>query len=191
VQSDSDSDREKIRKKYNLSDEDNEDPKEKIADLANPVPYDIEHARKVKLMHGPAAKHREMQRRNIYVGGISQNTTKGELHARFTRFGTIEKITLHFRDRGDSYAFIIYDEPEDAMRAIEEGNDDPSYPRLELCFGGRRRFVGGSYVDFDGQGSYLAEKTEKVEPKESENDFDKLLQMALKEKKKEREPEWT
>jgi len=188
---DSDSDREKIRRKCDISDDEDEDPKEKIADLANPVPYDIEHARKVKLMHGPAAKNREMLRRNIYVGGISQNTTKGELHARFTRFGTIEKITLHFRERGDSYAFIIYDEPEDAMRAIEEGNDDPSYPRLELCFGGRRKFVGGSYVDFDGQGSYLAQKTDKVKStKEPENDFDKLLQMALKEKK-EKEPEWT
>ena len=31
---------------------------------------------------------------------------------------------------------------------LVEGNDDPTYPRLELCFGGRRKFVGGSYVDF-------------------------------------------
>lgn len=29
-----------------------------------------------------------------------------------------------------------------------EGNDDPTYPTLDLCFGGRRKFVGGSYVDF-------------------------------------------
>ena len=32
--------------------------------------------------------------------------------------------------------------------SILEGNDDPKYPNLELCFGGRRKFVGGSYVDF-------------------------------------------
>ena len=32
--------------------------------------------------------------------------------------------------------------------SILEGNDDPKYPKLELCFGGRRKFVGGSYVDF-------------------------------------------
>ena len=28
------------------------------------------------------------------------------------------------------------------------GNSDPREPRLDLCFGGRRQFCGGSYVDF-------------------------------------------
>ena len=31
---------------------------------------------------------------------------------------------------------------------ISEGNKDPNYNSLDLCFGGRRKFVGGSYVDF-------------------------------------------
>ena len=32
------------------------------------------------------------------------------------------------------------------------GNSDPTEPQFDLCFGGRRQFCGGSYVDF---GKYL------------------------------------
>jgi len=28
------------------------------------------------------------------------------------------------------------------------GNENPSLPKLDICFGGRRKFCGGSYVDF-------------------------------------------
>ena len=28
------------------------------------------------------------------------------------------------------------------------GNEDSRLPVLDLCFGGRRKFCGGSYVDF-------------------------------------------
>lgn len=28
------------------------------------------------------------------------------------------------------------------------GNEDSSLPVLDICFGGRRKFCGGSYVDF-------------------------------------------
>ena len=46
--------------------------------------------------------------------------------------------------------------------SILEGNDDPKYPKLELCFGGRRKFVGGSYVDFGKNFGW--EKTKKESP---------------------------
>ena len=32
--------------------------------------------------------------------------------------------------------------------SFADGNKDPHYEPLDLCFGGRRKFVGGSYVDF-------------------------------------------
>ncbi|XP_065649680.1 peroxisome proliferator-activated receptor gamma coactivator 1-alpha isoform X2 [Hydra vulgaris] len=180
------------------SDHEVEDINEKLTELSNPVPYDIEHERKLRFLVGKAAKG-DFERRNIYVGGISKDTTKSSLNERFQRFGQIEKITLHFRDKGDNYAFIVYEEPEDAKRAIEEGNDDASYPMLELCFGGRRKFVGGSYVDFDGNNSYLEEKVRRdvsLRCESPEDDFDKLLKMALKEKSvdritRETTPEWT
>jgi len=168
----------------------------KLIELSNPVPYDIEHERKLRFMTGYASKSIG-ERRNIYAGGITEDTTKSELADRFRRFGRITKITLHFRDKGDNYAFIVFEEPDNAMRAIEEGNHDPSFPHLDLCFGGRRKFVGGSYVDFDGNNRYLEESDKgavnnRGEP--PEHDFDKLLKMALTETKKvkrEKEPEWT
>jgi len=177
--------------------EDEEDVKEVLSDLSNPVPYDIEHERKLKFLCGNAKKDKDIERRNIYAGGITREMTKQDLIKRFQRFGMIEKITMHFREKGDSYAFIIFEEPEDAMRAIEEGNDDPKYKHLELCFGGRRRFVGGSYVDFDGNNSYLEEA--ELAPSQTrgepvDDDFDNLLRMAMKQTKKKQTvdpPEWT
>ena len=36
---------------------------------------------------------------------------------------------------------------DDAYEAVERGNDDPSYPRVDLCFGGRRKFCKQKYSD--------------------------------------------
>ena len=35
----------------------------------------------------------------------------------------------------------------DAFAAIEQGNDDTSYPKVDLCFGGRRTFCKEKYAD--------------------------------------------
>lgn len=178
------------------SDCENMDISNKLIELSNPVPYDIEHERKLRFLKGGASKGMG-ERRNIYAGGITEDTTKVQLADRFRRFGKISKITLHFRDKGDNYAFIVFEEPDNAMRAIEEGNDDPSYPHLDLCFGGRRRFVGGSYVDFDGNNRYLEESDKGTVNNRTEaagdDDFDRLLQLAINESKSKRDktPEWS
>ena len=39
------------------------------------------------------------------------------------------------------------------MYIFSGGNEDSRLPVLDLCFGGRRKFCGGSYVDF---GKYFA-----------------------------------
>lgn len=46
------------------------------------------------------------ERRVIYIGQISEGTTKAELRGRFEKYGTIVDISLHFRDRG--YVSIIF-----------------------------------------------------------------------------------
>lgn len=175
------------------SDEENIDISNKLSELSNPVPYDIEHERKLQFLVGKN-NEKYTERRNIYVGGINKFTTKHDLIERFRRFGKIEKTTLHFREKGDNYAFIVFEHPDCAMRAIEEGNDDPAYPRLELCFGGRRKFVGGSYVDFDGNNSYLEESernNRNIRCESPEDDFDSLLRRAAQDiKKRELTPEW-
>lgn len=40
------------------------------------------------------------ERRVIYIGRISEGTTKAELRTRFEKFGTIVDISVHFRERG-------------------------------------------------------------------------------------------
>ena len=40
------------------------------------------------------------ERRVVYVGKISEGTTRADLRQRFEVFGPILEISLHFRDRG-------------------------------------------------------------------------------------------
>ena len=43
---------------------------------------------------------------------------------------------------------------DDAYEAVERGNDDPSYPRVDLCFGGRRKFCKQKYSDLGKEPKY-------------------------------------
>ena len=40
------------------------------------------------------------ERRVVFVGKISENTTRADLRKRFEVFGPIVEISVHFRDRG-------------------------------------------------------------------------------------------
>ena len=52
----------------------------------------------------------------------------------------------------DNYGFVTFDSKKDAFNAIEHGNDDTSYPKVDLCFGGRRAFCKEKYADL---GKYI------------------------------------
>ena len=46
-------------------------------------------------------KQRQVEeRRVVYVGKITEGTTRADLRKRFEVFGPIEEISVHFRDRG-------------------------------------------------------------------------------------------
>ena len=47
----------------------------------------------------------------------------------------------------DNYGFITFNNKNDAFAAIENGNSDPSQPKVDLCFGGRRAFCKEKYAD--------------------------------------------
>ena len=47
----------------------------------------------------------------------------------------------------DNYGFVTFRNKADAFTAIEQGNDDTSYPKVDLCFGGRRAFCKEKYSD--------------------------------------------
>jgi len=93
------------------------------------------------------------ERRVVYVGRIAEGTTRAEIRTRFEVFGPIEEISVHFRDRGDNYGFVTFHSKKDAFAAIEHGNDDTSYPKVDLCFGGRRAFCKEKYADLDSGGA--------------------------------------
>ncbi|CAG0894233.1 unnamed protein product [Darwinula stevensoni] len=94
------------------------------------------------------------ERRVIYVGGVRDGLTRSELRERFAVFGPIEDVSIHFRDYGDNYGFVTFCHCRDAVAAIEHGNDDPTLPRYDITFGGRREFCGKSYADLDAMEEY-------------------------------------
>ena len=59
-------------------------------------------------------------------------------------FKKILKFIFIFRD---NYGFVTFRNKADAFAAIEQGNDDTSYPKVDLCFGGRRTFCKEKYAD--------------------------------------------
>jgi len=110
------------------------------------------------------------ERRIVYCGKIEEGTLKSDLRARFQMFGPITDVSLHFRERGDNYGFITFENQEDAYNAVERGNEDQNLPIYDLCFGGRRAFCKEKYFDLD----YV----EGENTKDGEIDFDDLLAAA-------------
>lgn len=47
----------------------------------------------------------------------------------------------------DNYGFVTFAYKVDAYEAVEHGNDDPTLPKYDLSFGGRRAFCKTSYAD--------------------------------------------
>ena len=109
------------------------------------------------------------ERKIVYVGKIEEGTMKADLRNRFQMFGSIVDVSIHFRERGDNYGFITFENKEDAYNAVEHGNDDISQPKYDLCFGGRRAFCKEKYFDLD-----YAEDKKLME----DIDFDQLLEAA-------------
>ncbi|XP_072041757.1 uncharacterized protein [Amphiura filiformis] len=133
-------------------------------------------------------------RRVIYVGRIEDSCTKEYLCRRFGQFGEIDKVTVHFRDEGDNYAFVTFQYTCDAFAAIEGVNQDKFEPQYDVCFGGRRQFCRSDYADLDSMNQeekameFGYQETDEVhradEPVSKETDFDILLKQAMKNAKK-------
>ncbi|XP_068448324.1 peroxisome proliferator-activated receptor gamma coactivator-related protein 1-like isoform X2 [Clinocottus analis] len=117
------------------------------------------------------------ERRVVYVGRIRRSMTHDELRERFSQFGVVECVSLHFRDRGDHYGFVTFYNMDDAFAAIDNGGKlrKPDELPFDICFGGRRQFCNSHYADLD------ANKDAEPAPvkSRSENlDFDSLLKQA-------------
>lgn len=58
------------------------------------------------------------------------------------------KIQFYYRD---NYGFVTFKNRDEAYQAVENGNEDPSLPHYDLCFGGRRAFCKVQYSDLGKQ----------------------------------------
>lgn len=121
------------------------------------------------------------ERRVVYVGRIRRSMTHDELRERFSVFGEVECVSLHFRGRGDDYGFVTYYNMQDAFEAIEKGSKvrRPDELPFDLCFGGRRQFCSSDYADLDSN----KDEDQDAAPAKSklyELDFDTLLKQAQK-----------
>ncbi|XP_023146168.2 peroxisome proliferator-activated receptor gamma coactivator 1-beta-like isoform X1 [Amphiprion ocellaris] len=117
------------------------------------------------------------ERRVVYVGRIRRSMTHDELRERFSQFGEVECVSLHFRDRGDHYGFVTFYTMEDAFAAIDNGGKlrKPDELPFDICFGGRRQFCNSDYADLD------ANRDAEASPSKSrfeDLDFDSLLKQA-------------
>ncbi|KAF7661166.1 hypothetical protein LDENG_00267770 [Lucifuga dentata] len=117
------------------------------------------------------------QRRVVYVGHIRRSMTHDELRERFSLFGEVECVSLHFRDGGDHYGFVTFYNMEDAFAAIDNGSKTrrPDELPFDICFGGRRQFCTSYYSDLDAD--------REIDPTPAQNrfeelDFDSLLKQA-------------
>ncbi|XP_015430145.1 PREDICTED: NK-tumor recognition protein [Dufourea novaeangliae] len=125
-------------------------------------------------------KQRQVEeRRVIYVGRLEEGITKADLRRRFENFGPVVDISVHFREHGDNYGFVTFGYKNDAYEAVEHGNDDPTLPRYDLCFGGRRAFCKVKYADLDGMASSSPNSGHMSHNQMNEdNTFDLLLKEA-------------
>lgn len=55
----------------------------------------------------------------------------------------------------DNYGFVTFAYKVDAYEAVEHGNDDPTLPKYDLSFGGRRAFCKETYADLGRFFSHL------------------------------------
>ncbi|TNN71260.1 Peroxisome proliferator-activated receptor gamma coactivator-related protein 1 [Liparis tanakae] len=92
------------------------------------------------------------ERRVVYVGRIRRSMTHDELRERFSQFGVVECVSLHFRERGK-----------------------PDELPFDICFGGRRQFCNSHYADLDANRDAEAAP---AKPRSEDLDFDSLLKQA-------------
>ncbi|KAL6110461.1 pprc1 [Pungitius sinensis] len=117
------------------------------------------------------------ERRVVYVGRIRRSMTHNELRERFAQFGDVECVSLHFRDRGDHYAFVTFYNMDDAFAAIDNGGKlrKPDELPFDICFGGRRQFCNTHYADLDANRDAESAPAKR---RSEDLDFDSLLKQA-------------
>lgn len=77
----------------------------------------------------------------------STSETGGERRTLFISHSLRCMFCIFAYSNRDDYGFVSFRYKVDAYEAVEHGNDDPAFPKVDLCFGGRRSFCKEKYSD--------------------------------------------
>lgn len=136
-------------------------------------------SRRRRAHSGSREQQREaLQRRVVYVNGLSAGISEERLHAMFRRHGHITRIKIKQRcasnvygeEAADCYAFVTFASQRSAVEAQHHGSKE--FPYLDVRFGGRREFCLDQFPEPGGLDSYSSLNSNQI-------DFDTLLQMEM------------
>jgi cold-inducible RNA-binding protein len=102
---------------------------------------------------------------NIFVGNLSYSTTQDDLHAAFSQFGNVERVSIVTdRDSGQprGFAFVEMTDAKEAQNAISQLNGaemqgramNVNEARPKTTSGGGRGGFGGSRRGGGGRGRW-------------------------------------
>lgn len=114
------------------------------------------------------AEREEVDSRSVYVGNVDFKSTPEQLENTFNKAGIIERVTILFDQYTGlpkGYAYIQFEKPENATKAIEELNGvefrgrelrvsakRTNLPRMSQKYRGRGGFRGRGRGSFRGRG---------------------------------------
>ncbi|XP_055303832.1 uncharacterized protein LOC129569214 [Sitodiplosis mosellana] len=129
------------------------------------------------------------ERRIVYVGRIEEETTKEELRRKFSVYGQVKQVSLHYKDSKLKYGFVTFVRPCDAYTAIDDSPKNSAICHYDISFGGRRAFCREKYFDLDNSGhGFREDKTSPIKQQtkiDNDDSFDVLLR-KVKEKMQEK-----
>ncbi|XP_031627167.1 uncharacterized protein LOC116343314 [Contarinia nasturtii] len=146
------------------------------------------NSRRSNYRHMPPIKRNNSpeERRIVYVGRIEEETTKEELRRKFSVYGQIKNVSIHYKQTKMRYGFITFLRPADAYTAIDDSSKNPAIRHYDISFGGRRAFCREKYFDLDNTGfgfrsADTPSTSPQKQPKDTDDSFDVLLR-RMKEK---------
>ncbi len=93
---------------------------------------------------------------NIFVGNLSYQTTQDDLTAAFSRYGSVERVSIVTdRETGQSrgFAFVEMTEPDGAQAAIDQLNGAELHGRALNVNEARPKPAGGGGGGYSGRRS--------------------------------------
>ncbi|XP_055593485.1 serine/arginine repetitive matrix protein 2-like [Uranotaenia lowii] len=104
------------------------------------------------------------ERNIVYVGSLEAALKREDLKRKFTQYGRIKQVTIHYKESGAKYGFVTFERPQDAYKAIDSSGNDPKLSEYDVSFGGRRAFCRTDYADLDGDMSMKHEPVPYIAP---------------------------